>query len=126
LGPEPVMVGGDGQQCAVWARGAPPVALRYWLRGPQVFCHDVATGQERAVAGGDYRRAGGVEVTVRTSASGTAQATGTRHTVPVDEEPEVAVRPRAIRPTTQPPPVVPPQTRPAPPAAKSHRCPACG
>jgi len=147
LGPEPVKVGGDGQQCAVWARGAPPVALRYWLRGPQVFCHDVATGQERAVAGGDYRRAGGVEVTVRTSASGTAQATGTKPTVLVDEEPEVAVRPRAIRPTTQPPPVAPtppkqpppvaptptqpppvapPQTRPAAPAAKSHRCPACG
>jgi Mg-chelatase subunit ChlD len=137
LGPEPVKVGGDGQQCAVWARGAPPVALRYWLRGPQVFCHDVATGQERAVAGGDYRRAGGVEVTVRTSASGTAQATGTKPTVLVDEEPEVAVRPRAIRPTTQPPPVAPtppkqpplvapPPTRPAAPAAKSHRCPACG
>ena len=126
LGPEPVKVGGDGQQCAVWARGAPPVALRYWLRGPQVFCHDVATGQERAVAGGDYRRAGGVEVTVRTSASGTAQATGTRPTVPVDEEPEVAVRPRPTRPTTQPPPVAPPQMRPAAPAAKSHKCPACG
>lgn len=126
LGPEPVKVGGDGQQCAVWARGAPPVALRYWLRGPQVFCHDVVTGQERAVAGGDYRRAGGVEVTVRTSASGTAQATGTKPTVPVDEEPEVAVRPRPTRPTTQPPPVAPPQMRPAAPAAKSHRCPACG
>ena len=126
LGPEPVKVGGDGQQCAVWARGAPPVALRYWLRGPQVFCHDVATGQERAVAGGDYRRAGGVEVTVRTSASGTAQATGTRPTVAVDEEPEVAVRPRPTRPTTQPPPVAPPQMRPAAPAAKSHKCPACG
>lgn len=105
LGPEPVKVGGDGQQCAVWARGALPVALRYWLRDFQVICHEVATGQERAVAGGDYRRAGGVEITVRTAAGGGPQATGTRSQATVDEEPEVVVRPRPLRPATQPPPV---------------------
>ena len=126
LGPEPVKVGSDGRQCAVWARGAPPVALRYWIRGPQVICHDVATGQERAVAGGDWRRAGGVEVTVRTTAGGATPATGTRSYAAVDEEPEVAVRPRPMRPAKKPAAGVSPSPRPPTPAVKSQRCPECG
>jgi hypothetical protein len=38
LGPEPVKVGGDARACTVWARGAEPVALRYWIRVGKVYC----------------------------------------------------------------------------------------
>ena len=38
LGAEPVRVGGDARQCTVWARGAAPVALRFWVRDGRVVC----------------------------------------------------------------------------------------
>jgi hypothetical protein len=43
LGPEPVKVGGDGRACAVFARGAPPIALRFWLREGKAYFEDVPT-----------------------------------------------------------------------------------
>ena len=47
LGTEPVKIGGDNRACTVWARGAAPVALRYFIRGGQVVCED-ATKSSRS------------------------------------------------------------------------------
>jgi hypothetical protein len=105
LGPEPVKVGGDGRQCAVWARGAAPVALRYWIRDGKVVCDDMAGSGERLAANGDRWQAGGVEVIVRT-ASGATPTRGSPVAEPVARE----ARPQAK-------PVVPPHP-PAPSTAK--------
>jgi hypothetical protein len=67
LGPEPVKVGGDARACTVWARGAPDVALRYFVRDGQVVCTDVPARHEATVANGDARTVGNVTVVVRTS-----------------------------------------------------------
>jgi hypothetical protein len=69
LGPEPVKVGGDGRACTVWARGAPDIALRYYIRNGQVICEDAPNRTESVVANGDAREVGNVTVTVRTGAS---------------------------------------------------------
>lgn len=69
LGPEPVKVG-EGRECTVWARGAPKVALRYWLREGRVICDDVEGVREQAVGDGDSRLAGSVTVVVRTGGGG--------------------------------------------------------
>jgi hypothetical protein len=68
LGPEPVKVGGDSRLCTVWARGAEPVALRYFVRDGHVICEDTPARAESTVANGDTREVGNVTVTVRTSA----------------------------------------------------------
>jgi len=69
LGPEPVSIGSDARSCTVFARGAPTLALRYWIRNGAVVCHDHTQGREQTVAEGDTRAAGSVEVTVRTGHS---------------------------------------------------------
>src|SRR5205814_10448479 len=69
LGPEPVKVGGDSRACTVWARGAAPLALRYFIRGGQVICEDAPTRREEAVGNGDTREVGNVTVIVRTGSS---------------------------------------------------------
>lgn len=66
LGPEPVKIGSDARACTVWARGAAPLALRFWVREGQVVCEDAANRTKGAVADGARRRAGAVEVVVRT------------------------------------------------------------
>jgi Mg-chelatase subunit ChlD len=73
LGAEPVKIGGDARACTVWARGAPEVALRYFLRDGQVICTDVPNRDEFPVRDGDSRAVGNVTVVVRTG-SGTAPA----------------------------------------------------
>ena len=92
LGAEPVKIGGDARACTVWARGAPEVALRYFLRDGQVICTDVPNRDEFPVRDGDSRAVGNVTVVVRTG-SGTA--------------------PSAPEPRRAPPPV--PKARPAAP-----------
>jgi Mg-chelatase subunit ChlD len=106
LGPEPVKVGGDGKQCAVWARGAEPVALRYWLRDGHVVCAETGSGEE-SVANGDRRTAGSVEVVVRTSSSPAKAG---------DSRPKAKAKP--VSPPPPPPraePVSKPQAKPVPP-----------
>src|SRR4029077_2754800 len=49
LGPEPVKVGGDGRACTVWARGAPALALRYFVRDGKVICEDAPSRTESVV-----------------------------------------------------------------------------
>ncbi len=97
LGPEPVKVG-DDRGCTVWARGAPAVALRYWIRDGRVVCDDKALGgSEQLVGDGDQRQAGPVTVTVRTGTGGFSPAASPR---PVN----VAPRPIPMTPRPAPPP----------------------
>ena len=120
LGAEPVKVGGDSRACTVWARGAPEVALRYFIRDGQVICTDVPARSESAVADGDTRAAGNVTVVVRTG-SGTAPAA--RPARPPAPRAKPAPAPRALdlddddglpMPISDP---LPPPARPAPAAA---------
>ena len=124
LGAEPVKVGGDSRACTVWARGAPEVALRYFIRDGQVICTDVPARSESAVADGDTRAAGNVTVVVRTG-SGTAPAA--RPARPPAPRAKPAPAPRALdlddddglpMPISDP---LPPPVRPAPAAAPPPR-----
>ena len=124
LGAEPVKVGGDSRACTVWARGAPEVALRYFIRDGQVICTDVPARSESAVADGDTRAAGNVTVVVRTG-SGTAPAA--RPARPPVPRAKPAPAPRALdlddddglpMPISDP---LPPPARPAPAAAPPPR-----
>ena len=121
LGPEPVKVGGDGRQCAVWARGAAPVALRYWVREGRVLCDDMAGGGERVANNGDRRKAGAVEVVVRTASGGVAAQPAKPVVFTLDDEDDVAPAP-TVRPTPPPPPskvVAPPPLKPVAPPPQS-------
>lgn len=103
LGPEPVKVGSDARACTVWARGANPIALRYWIRDSKVHCEEVPTKREVIVTDGESRTAGNVVVVVRTG-SGTEQGT-----------------PRTPAPATPAIPVPPPVSVPAPPPPVSQQ-----
>jgi Mg-chelatase subunit ChlD len=72
LGPEPVKVGSDAKACTVWARGAPPVAMRFFVRDGRVICDDLTAGRESAVGDGFEKEVGTLTVTVRTG-SGASQ-----------------------------------------------------
>lgn len=78
LGPEPVKIGGDNRACTVWARGAAPIALRYFIRGGEVVCEDAPERTESIVRNGDSREVGTVTVTVRTGNSSTPVPTTSR------------------------------------------------
>ncbi len=72
LGPEPVKVGSDAKACTVWARGAPPVALRFFVRDGAVICDDAVVGRETAVGDGFAKEVGTLTVTVRTGSGAAA------------------------------------------------------
>jgi hypothetical protein len=74
LGPEPVKVGGDARACTVWARGAPPLALRFFVRDGKVICDDAVMKRETTVGDGFVKEAGNVTVTVRTGGTAGAAA----------------------------------------------------
>jgi Mg-chelatase subunit ChlD len=101
LGPEPVKVGGDSRACTVWARGAAPLALRYFIRGGQVICEDAPTRHQEAVGNGDTREVGNVTVTVHTGSGSGPVA------------PPVRTHGASARPVA-PPPVRPPAPAPEP------------
>jgi hypothetical protein len=135
LGPEPVKVGGDAKLCTVWARGAPEVALRYFVRNNQVVCEDAPTRAEAFVGDGDAREVGNVTVVVRTGAGTAAPTPAARpapprlptaapvpaEVLPPDDDPfPIPVGPATARPAAKPlafdddlPAPIPP--RPAPP-----------
>jgi hypothetical protein len=100
LGPEPVKIGGDNRLCTVWARGAAPVALRYFIRGGEVVCEDALRRSESVVENGDSREVGNVTVTVRT---GTSAA----------PSPDAARRPTAAPPLPRVPAAAPAAPAPA-------------
>jgi hypothetical protein len=107
LGPEPVSLGGDGRACTILARGAAPIALRYWFRDGQVMCEDVAAGKASPVLSGHHRSVGALTVTVRTA----------------DDEDEPPPAPIPLPPAPVPHPV---QQAPVMFATASDRCPRCG
>jgi hypothetical protein len=111
LGPEPVKVGGDARLCTVWARGAPDVALRYFVRDGRVVCEDVPARTETTVGDGDVRTAGTVTLTVRTGTASAPGDTAPRRPAapPPRPEPEpVPARPEAAKPAAPPPPAAMP------------------
>jgi hypothetical protein len=105
LGPEPIKIGGDAKACTVWARGAVPIALRFFVRDGQVICDEVAMRRESTVGEGFSKEVGNVTVTVHTS-SATPTPTparpapaAPRHTTNDDD----FDLPMPVRPTTAPP-----------------------
>lgn len=146
LGAEPVKVGGDARACTVWARGAPDVALRYFLRDGQVICTDVPTRTEVPVRDGDTREAGNVTVVVRTGTSATP-VTAVPRPAPPPLPKAVPAKPSPAPPAPKPlsldddlppfeaapapklaaPVAKPPAAAPKPPAARDpDACPSCG
>jgi Mg-chelatase subunit ChlD len=71
LGPEPVKVGSDPKTCTVWARGAAPLASRFFVRDGQVICDDSVNKSESTVSDGFSKEIGNLTVIVHTSASAT-------------------------------------------------------
>lgn len=131
LGPEPVKVGGDAKLCTVWARGADPIALRFFIRDGQVICNDVEAESEATVANGYEHEVGVLTVTVRTGSSASAPPAPTR---PKPAAPKPAPKPAALslddedddgfdlpmpvapaKPQAAAPPPKPPQAPPKPP-----------
>ena len=83
LGPEPVKVGGDAKLCTVWARGAAPVALRFWVLDGRVLCEDAVTRTQITAGDGTARTAGAVTIVVRTGRERSTTAPTERpHPVP--------------------------------------------
>jgi Mg-chelatase subunit ChlD len=128
LGPEPVKIGGDARMCTVWARGAAPLALRYFIRNGQVVCEDAPSRSETIAANGDTHEVGNVTVTVRTGSSGAPPTpTPARPSAPVLPRPApVPAKTKELEPLDLgpldldplPEPIAPPAPRPAaPPAA---------
>ncbi len=118
LGAEPVKVGGDSKVCTVWARGAVPLALRYFVRDGQVICDDTERKRETVVADGHSKEVGNLTVTVRTGASTTAppaaRSVPTRATekaAPVSADDDDDVLPMEV---VSPPPVPAPKHDPKP------------
>ncbi len=89
LGPEPVKVGSDAKACTVWARGAAPVALRFFVRDGRVICDDTVMGRETAAGDGFAKEVGTLTVTVRTGSGAAPPA-------PVPARPKVAPKPAAL------------------------------
>jgi|GEM_PF-3533906 len=120
LGPEPVKVGSDARACTVWARGANPIALRYWIRDSKVHCEEVPTKREVIVNDGDSRTAGNVVVVVRTG-SGTEPGAPSRGpaapalpAIPLPPPIPAPAPPPVSQQPVEPRPALP--TQPAPPA----------
>lgn len=80
LGREVVSLGSDAAQCTLYAAGALPVALRYWLDGGKVFCAPGAAVGGMVVSPGDRRRVGALEVEVCAAGN---RAAGTASPPPV-------------------------------------------
>jgi hypothetical protein len=101
LGPEPVKIGSDNRACTVWARGAAPIALRYFIRSGRVVCEDTPNRSEAIVRNGDARQVGNVTVTVRTgSKEKPAESTNAKPSTapPVRQSVASAPAPAALKP----------------------------
>jgi hypothetical protein len=136
LGAEPVKIGGDAKACTVWARGAAPIALRFFVRDGRVVCEDAVNRTETVVGDGTERRAGSVSVVVRTgrgapSAPKPAPVKPRARTdddddlLPMDavpsKPPAPAPKPSASKPAI--PPVPPAPSKPAMPAVPPKSAP---
>jgi hypothetical protein len=115
LGPEPVKVGGDARACTVWARGAAPLALRFFVRDGQVICEDAVMRRETAVADGFAKEVGNVTVTVRTGSGTAATHSAPRPASPVPPKAASSAAPLSL--DDDPLPLPMPTSRPAMPSA---------
>lgn len=113
LGPDLVCVGSNAQRCAVWARNARPVELRFRYVDGRVTCDDMNLERSMVVDPGFQQQVGNVSVMVCVGAG--APSGGGQH--------QPAVPPPAPPP---PPPPPPPGPRPPPPAARQWSAPAGG
>ena len=68
LGATPVCVGSDSQRCAVWAKGARAIALRFRFSDGVVTCDDLANERSFAVPAGFEQQVGTVYLSVHTAA----------------------------------------------------------
>jgi hypothetical protein len=123
LGPEPVKVGGDARLCTVWARGASPLALRFFIRDGHVICDDAVMKRESAVGDGYAKEVGNVTVTVRTGLGSATPAQATPARVPPLAPAKPTPAPAAKAPVMDdfdllPMPIKSPPPPPAQPAAK--------
>jgi Mg-chelatase subunit ChlD len=123
LGPEPVKIGGDSGACTVWARGAAPVALRFFVRDGAVICDDPVMKRESQATDGFVKEVGNVTVTVRTAATAAAprpqaaatpkpQPSAPARPIPLDDEEDLL--PMPLPSASPPPPPAPPKIAPAP------------
>jgi hypothetical protein len=65
LGTESVSIGSDAKACTIYARNAPPVALRFRLDRGQILCEDLPTGAIRQLQPGDSQQVGNLTVVAR-------------------------------------------------------------
>jgi von Willebrand factor type A domain len=119
LGPEPVKIGGDGKACTVWARGAAPLAYRFWIREGRIVCEDVANGGTREVGSGTRYSVGAIEVIVRTGQGEERTSDPLPAPPPLPEAQPVKPaslpsNPRELLPPSPPKPVVDTKATPAP------------
>lgn len=124
LGPEPVKVGGDGKACTIWARGAAPVAYRFWIREGKVVCEDIAAGGTREIGNGTRYQAGGVEVIVRTGdaqpvAESLPPPPALPREAPAPKPVSLPSNPRELLPPSSPAAIVEKKTTPTPATAPS-------
>jgi hypothetical protein len=125
LGPEPIKVGSDSRACAVYARGAAPVALRYWLREGRIYCEDLATGQNGEAVPDEPRQLGTITLTVR---SATVSAVERKAPAPASSLKPTSPAP-APAPAPLPLPPVPVEAKTATAPARpitANSCPKCG
>lgn len=129
LGPEPVKIGSDSRACTVWARGAAPLALRFWVRDGTVVCEDAVNRTTDEVSNGEHRRAGALEVVVRTGSGEASERTVAKSAAhpptrpkPSDDD-DLLPLPLPPSPPAPPKPTVPPK----PPQARAMNipCPRC-
>jgi hypothetical protein len=112
LGPEPIKIGSDAKSCTIFARGAAPIACRFWIRDGAILCQE--TGQKEVrVHDGEQRQAGSVTVVVH-GGSGVAPAdTPSAPTPPSAPIPSASPPARAQAPAAVPPTPAQPVSRPA-------------
>ncbi len=129
LGTEPVQIGGDAKACTVWARGAAPIALRFFVRDGRVVCEDAVTRTETVVGDGTERRAGSVAVVVRTG-RGAPDAPKPAPEPPARTEDEDLLPMDVVgasAPASPPPPVLPAAgAKPNIARGATGGCPGCG
>jgi hypothetical protein len=101
LGPEPVCVGSNSQQCAIWAQGVRPIALRFRYVNGQILCDDMATEQTVVAAPGFETHLGNVRLLVCAGATAGRGGSAAPHSGVVPPPPPApAPRPPAVSPVS--------------------------
>lgn len=116
LGKEPVCVGSHSQRCAIWAKGARPVALRFRYIDSQVLCDDMASERSFVVDPGFQQQVGNVHLLVCVgNAPAATTSTNSNNSVHVPQQssprppapPPMLARPKAGNPAASVTPVSP-------------------